>query len=591
MAYFTTGKATLNEHLVILNGDKNFFHYIAWENSMYLEQSVFPVDYPEVKKICEQVMETGERMLVSYRVYRPDETKHWVIASVERKELSGENVICFNIQAIDDLEQEISEMHDTLNEINTYMDILDEFFFRYDVEADDMCLFMGGEKQRVVLFSGSLDDWAHSLERKKSFDDEKVRDGFDSICQDLQQGSRHFSREVMLPNLTHGDEKEFYLFKGRSVVTDEGRSIVLGCVCTISKNSRRRKTRLGAEAVRDEMTGLLSKQTIIEYVQNALAAKPDYTCYLCILDVDNFKYVNDTFGHMFGDQVLITVADILKDSVGDRGVVGRIGGDEMLIFLENIADKADLKGILRMVRSNVEWAYRGVKDDLNLSCSIGCAGFPANGNDYETLFRIADKMLYRAKENGKNRYIIYTPSIHGDVLGMNSGEEELVSVPNKVATNKTKEQLLMELSEQFIYRLVWPVYMAIEETGVVFGLKGIDVFYDEPVYVPIHWRADGSTSDDKYLMCAGTVQFRQLFDNNGLAVINNYATLQFSCPDMYEYFKERRITGALIYRMDRGVKGYVVFFREDAASRMWSEADRVSLNIIGKMIALILGGK
>ena len=126
MAYFTTGKATLNEHLVILNGDKNFFHYIAWENSMYLEQSVFPVDYPEVKKICEQVMETGERMLVSYRVYRPDETKHWVIASVERKELSGENVICFNIQAIDDLEQEISEMHDTLNERNTYMDILDE---------------------------------------------------------------------------------------------------------------------------------------------------------------------------------------------------------------------------------------------------------------------------------------------------------------------------------------------------------------------------------------------------------------------------------------------------------------------------------
>lgn len=590
MAYFKTGTVIFDKQLQLIKGDKGFFALIMWENSMFLEQSVYKDDFAEVKSVCNKVWETGEKSYITYRVFCKDESTHWVIGNVKKRKLAGEAVLEMSIQTVDTLEQEMGTMQDELCELGTYMDIMDELFFRYDIEKDVLCIFMGGGKQRVVVFNGSLDSWAQSLAEKNSFEEEKQREIFNHLCQDLQQGSRHFSHEIMLPHFVRGEDKELYLMKGRSVVTASGRELVLGCIYTMSKNSGRRKMRLGADSVRDEMTGLLSKQTVVDYVCNAMASNSDYTSYLCIMDIDNFKYVNDNYGHLFGDEVLITVADILKDAVGERGVVGRIGGDEMLIFLEHIADRADLKSILRTIRCNVEWAYKERKEDLNLSCSIGAAAWPADAQDYDTLFKIADKMLYRAKENGKNRYIIYTPEIHGDVLNAVVAETSAAE-PKRMLNVENKERFMMELTEHFMFRAMWNIQMVLEETGRVFGLKEVNVFYDEPAYKAMHWRADGQAVEEEYLSYGGTTQFRQLFDDNNLAVINSVSNLQFVCPEACEELKAKQMTAALIYRMDSGVPGYVTFYKEEQASRLWSDSDKALLNLVGKMIALFISGR
>jgi len=347
---------------------------------------------------------------------------------------------------------------------------------------------------------------------------------------------------------------------------------------------------MGADAFRDELTGLLSKQTITEYIRNAMSVKAEYTCYLCVLDIDNFKYVNDNYGHLFGDEVIVTVADILKEAVGERGVVGRIGGDEMLLFLENIADRADLKSILRTVRSNVEWAYKDVKEDLNLSCSIGAAAWPADAGDYDTLFKIADKMLYRAKENGKNRYIIYTPELHGDVLNAEDVTAYEVQQSKSVGAGN-KEQFLMDFTEYFMFRNIWNIQIALEETGKAFDLKEVNIFFDEPAYSPMHWRADGKPVETKFLSYGGTTQFRQLFTENNLAVINHISNMQYTCPEVYRELKEMQVTAALIYRMDNGVPGYITFYKEEPTSRLWPESDKAYLNLIGKMFALFISGR
>lgn len=590
MGYFNTGTVTLDENLEIVKGDKNFFSFIGWENTHFIEQSVYKEDFAEFRAACHSVWVTGEKKMIAYRAYCLDQSMPWVIANISKGVLAGGDVLELNFQSVDTLEQEIAVMRDELSEIGTYMDILDEFFFKYDVEKDDFCLFMGGEKQRIALFSGDLDSWEQQLEEKKAFSNDKQREVFVALCQDLQQASRHFSHEIMLPHLVRGDEKELYLFKGRSVINASGRDLVLGCVYTMTKNTRRRKSRIGTDAVRDEMTGLLSKQTIIDYIKNAMMGDSEYASYLCVMDIDDFKHINDNYGHLFGDEVLITVADILKEAVGDRGVVGRIGGDEMLIFLERIVDRADLKTILRTIRCNVEWAYKGVKEDLSLSCSIGAAAWPKDALDYDTLFKIADKMLYRAKNNGKNRYIIYTPEIHGEITPDYFADTSAVEL-KKPVSGGSKERLLMELSERFIFHSVWSVQMVLEEVGSIFGLKEINVFYDEPVYNAMHWRADGKTVEQSFLSYAGTSHFRQLFDENNLAVIHNTVDLQFSCPEAYEVLKELQMTAAIIYRMDSGVSGYITFYKEEQASRLWSDSDKAYLNLIAKMISLVLGSK
>ena len=133
--------------------------------------------------------------------------------------------------------------------------------------------------------------------------------------------------------------------------------------------------------------------------------------------------------------------------------------------------------------------------------------------------------------------------------------------------------------------------MVLEETGSIFGLSEINVFYEEPVYNAMHWRVDNKPVEQCFLSYAGTSHFRQLFDENNLAVIHGTNNLQFACPEAYEVLKEMQITAAIIYRMDSGIPGYITFYKEEQASRLWSDADIMYLNLIGKMIALVLGSK
>ena len=590
MAYFSTGKATIGKELQLIKADKEFYGFIGYENPLYLEQSVHKSDWPKVKAAIMEAFATGGQTMEAYRTIFPDGSVQWVVADIRRKEYgTAEQVVELNIQSIEELEQDFCRLGDTIQEYGVYLDILDELFFRYDIEKDSLTLFIGGEKQRMDLYSGSLNGWEEALIQKGAFGDrDKYREVFDEMCNDLQQGTRHFSHELQLPNLIHGDSKELYLFKGKTIADSAGELRVFGCVYSIAKNSRRKKTALGADAARDEMTGLLTKQTIVDYIQKSMINKTSKLSYLCVMDVDNFKYVNDNFGHMFGDEVLITVADIIKDAVEDCGVAGRIGGDEMMIFIENVADRAELKSVLRTIRTNVEWAYKGVRDDLHLSCSMGAAAWPKDADNYDDLFKIADKMLYRAKENGKNRYIIYTPEIHGNPL-----ENTVANVPvvknNTMGTNK--EHFILELTEQFLLKSIFTVQMTIDCAGPMFDLAQVNVLYEEPVYKPMHWRADGAAYEEFDISFMHTTKFRALCNEDHLAVINHTVDLEFSCPRAYEVLKAHNVNAALIYEMNHKVPGYVLFLKEGHSSRLWSESDKVYLNLIAKMIDLVIGGK
>lgn len=594
MANFNTGIVTINREYKIVKADQKFYRFVGWENPIYLEQSVCPEDFPQLRESLDRVSATGERAVTAYRVLRPDEAQHWVMADIVKADdvvLDENDCLHLSIQSVDDLEHEICGLNDDIRELSTYINIMDEFFFRYDVEQDEFFLFMGGDKQRVRLFHGGLDKWTNTILNSPCFS-EKYREKLQGFCQDLRQGTRNFSYELTLPHLIRGDEKELYRLKGRTVTNSGDKSIVLGCVYTMVQNSHRRKAHLGADAGRDELTGLLSKRTVVDYINNVFESDAKGTCYLCVLDIDNFKSVNDNFGHMFGDEVLVTVADIIKDAVGDRGVAGRIGGDEMLVFLEDIKDRVDLKSILRTIRTGVEWAYKPMQTDnmqlLQLSCSIGAAAWPVDAANYNDLFKIADKMLYLAKERGKNRYIIYTPEAHREYL---TDENPTAEAACKKVMNIDKEHLLLELTEQFLHRGIWSAQFVLEQTGAAFGLAETGIYYDEPVYTPMHWRADGRPVSDDSFSYEKSVKFRQLFNENNLAVINHTSDLEFACPEAFKNLSEQGAYSALIYRMDGVIPGYVIFYKEEITSRLWTESEKTYLNLIAKMIELTLGGR
>jgi len=158
-------------------------------------------------------------------------------------------------------------------------------------------------------------------------------------------------------------------------------------------------------AQRDSMTGLLNRVEFENRVRRALASHPDGVAYrgaFLILDVDNFKRINDSCGHQCGDRVICAVSEILRRSVRSEDLTARLGGDEFGIFLCGANDRA-------IVAARAEELCREVQSydtSAPFSCSVGVAVCPDNGQQFSELYHVADHALYCAKNQGKNRYVI-----------------------------------------------------------------------------------------------------------------------------------------------------------------------------------------
>ena len=157
----------------------------------------------------------------------------------------------------------------------------------------------------------------------------------------------------------------------------------------------------------DSLTGVYNKKTITEYAKKRISEEKEKRIVIAILDVDHFKSVNDTFGHLYGDKVLARVGGRLKEIVGEDGVIGRIGGDEFMIVFNGLDDDQVLRGMLRAIRTQIKWEFAEDFENLSITCSIGASIFPVNGRDYEDLFKKADCCLYIAKEKGRDRYVFF----------------------------------------------------------------------------------------------------------------------------------------------------------------------------------------
>ncbi|MBQ1488244.1 MAG: diguanylate cyclase [Lachnospiraceae bacterium] len=126
------------------------------------------------------------------------------------------------------------------------------------------------------------------------------------------------------------------------------------------------------------------------------------------LDIDNFRSINDTFGHIAGDSLLTEFAAILESRIGPRDILARIGGDEFVIFLKGEYSTEEIKEYCQdLLEISAEELGDMLDDKANVSVSIGVAFSPYDGSDYETLHAKADKAIYFVKQNGKNSFHIY----------------------------------------------------------------------------------------------------------------------------------------------------------------------------------------
>lgn len=186
---------------------------------------------------------------------------------------------------------------------------------------------------------------------------------------------------------------------------------IMGLVAGSSRALSKALSELEYFAGHDPLTDLYNRRIFEDLLRYEVsrAKRKGYRFSLILIDLDNFKYINDTYGHNVGDIVLKSVADLLESSVRDGDVVARIGGDEFVVLLSETY-LSDAVEVAERIRKNLEKNKICVFDGsvISISASLGVVEYPSHGSSKEELMMIVDNALYKAKDLGKNK--VYVPT-------------------------------------------------------------------------------------------------------------------------------------------------------------------------------------
>ncbi len=250
---------------------------------------------------------------------------------------------------------------------------------------------------------------------------ERLRAGFERLAQG------HSQEETAEVHFTTGDQRRLVLRVTAVMETSEdGRARITGLTQDITEEHEAGQ-RIEQLAHFDTLTGLpnrfLFRQRAVEAIRSAHRA--GRTLGLLFVDLDRFKYVNDTLGHAAGDELLQVVAGRLKDCLRGSDLIGRQGGDEFMVMLCEMRKPEDAALVAEKLIAAVGAPIALGESEVRVGCSIGIALLSESSDDLETLMRASDTAMYAAKDAGRNTYLFYNDSFYQRVHRRGLLEQEL----------------------------------------------------------------------------------------------------------------------------------------------------------------------
>jgi diguanylate cyclase (GGDEF)-like protein/PAS domain S-box-containing protein len=199
-----------------------------------------------------------------------------------------------------------------------------------------------------------------------------------------------------------------------SVIRDEdGKTLRHVGVFADINDLKRHEAELSRIAHYDALTGIPNRALLADRMKQAIAQtrRDQNLMAVCYLDLDGFKTVNDTMGHEAGDEVLIGVAERIKNTIRGGDTVARLGGDEFVLLLLGLEKGEECVATLGRLLEAISVPFEIMGKSFTLGASIGVSIYPLDDEDADTLMRHADQAMYQAKQSGKNRFEVYDPSL------------------------------------------------------------------------------------------------------------------------------------------------------------------------------------
>jgi diguanylate cyclase (GGDEF)-like protein/PAS domain S-box-containing protein len=232
-----------------------------------------------------------------------------------------------------------------------------------------------------------------------------------------------FMRIIKARGSISGFESQVYRINGdviwisenaRAVFGDAGQ--VLHYEGTVEDVTERRlyQARIEQQANYDTLTGLANRSLLDDRLQQGILTAASYGTRLAVafVDLDRFKFINDTLGHHLGDKLLQAMADRFRACVREFDTVARLGGDEFVLLINGQGEPDAVATIMERMLEVIAQPWRYGQSELEITCSIGVALYPDDGSDADTLLKHADSAMYRAKEHGRNNFQFFTNDIN-----------------------------------------------------------------------------------------------------------------------------------------------------------------------------------
>ena len=408
------GRLTIGKDNIIVIADETVYQFLG-NGSLYpVEKLVYEDDRAYFVKLSRN---RDYKDSIIIRIKRSDGMYRWcVIFAVNRNLVVNEDIYTeLEIRDIISMNNRFSSTDKNVNKYRNLLNLVNDKFFEYNFKTEIIKIYKYKDTQSEIFEKDTLDEFEKRSLRVGYVADTSIVP-FHQLCENIRDGLAGFSAQFQTSLLSKGEQQQVLDFKGQTIFRGNEKILVVGLISTVNSMSIDKDYYHSAiDCKIDSGTGLMNKKSITEFATNKintynLGNEKGLLCFI-ILDIDNFKLVNDTYGHMFGDEIILKLANALKKAIGQRGGAGRIGGDEFLIIATEINAPKNAAQIAEKAIQLVSQPIIFNGQQVVVGTSIGIALFPEHGENMDQLIQQADKAMYKVKNAGKNGFSFVNSAI------------------------------------------------------------------------------------------------------------------------------------------------------------------------------------
>ena len=568
---------TLDDRYVVKIGDERFYNLMGETMLSAFNGLVHPDDVTTFERFVNSDMSEEYcvvRCLIKNGAYR------WMLLLKKKiYNVGSERMVKLVAQDIIVISNDFDMYYHRVRKYRALMNVIEEKIFEYDPETRMLTIYCYRNNKSEIFERMDLIEWRDACINKGYVTDDDVIH-FEALCTSMLSGMSSFTVKFSSSIMSRGERVDNLVFNGQALMIESDKRLTVGVISEPDKRTRVVQEHPDMdEAKLDSATGIYNKKAITdmitEEINKAAGENKNIQMYLMILDIDNFKSVNDSYGHYFGDEVIKSFADSLRISVGGRGLVGRIGGDEFMVLLKDVSVE-EVRIMLKSMRKGLKVLLAQKQPEYLFSTSIGISQFSKDGTDFETLFKIADAALYIAKEKGKDRYIIYDYDKHGDIL---ADMKHDIAFGNEFMKPMAKYELAANIVMKVSLGQM-KVMDVLFEIMDKLNIHGISIFTGNDmkcIYSTGHYKI--KVENASYIYKDG---YESHFDEYGINCVNNIASLTINFPEAFGRLRDNNICSFVQMKtMGSDDQEYMVEFDIFGINRRkWSDIDIAMLRMI-----------